>query len=654
MNPALAVLLTLTAALWTVQGPDLLTTEHTDHENIAIDHHGTITLAPATTRLTAFDENAVWDIQETRGGEIWVATGSSGRLYRLDRNGTIHTHYDAGAGEILALTLEPSSPGTLFFGLSPQGTIHRTTANGPVTQLCATEQEYIFDLLPGPNGDIYAATGPNGHLYRIKPDGTQDLIYTAPQAHLTTLAWLNPGPLEPSDPGTLLIGTSPDGIVYRLTLNPRASLLTPLQVAVLYDTPLDEIRAIAANPPHSSIYIAANPGENDDEAGSAVYAVEPDGTTAWQWQLEESTIYDILTDDTGLIVATGDDGTLYRLDHHGHPTTLQQLEPNRTICIARHSPFDTRQSSFLIGTSQPAELHRLAPGYSPTGRYVSDPHDCEGPATFGRIQHRAQVPAGTELQIDTRSGNSGQPDSTWTQWQKAPSPPARYIQWRARFSTRFDDLTPELQRVDLYYTIPNRPPRIISFEVGPVEPSNPRTLEPSNPLLQLTWEAEDPDHDSLSYTLLYKANDEQDWKQLKTDIAETTWQLDARTLPDAWYQFKLIANDQPDRPDETARTHELLTLPTSIDNTPPTVGRIRLAANHVRFRATDASSPLGEARISVNAGPWRPARPDDGIFDELGESFTSPVELRPGENTIAIQVTDTQGNTSTARKIVKH
>jgi outer membrane protein assembly factor BamB len=634
MNPALAAFLALTAALWTVQA---------DHENISIDHHGLVTLAPTTTRLTAFDENAVWDIQETRSGDIWVATGSSGRLYRLDRNGTLHTAYDAGAGEILALTLDPSNHETLIFGLSPQGTIHRTTANGPVTQLCATDQEYVFGLLPGPNGEIWAATGPNGHLYRIRPDGTRNLIYTAPQAHLTTLAWLNPGT-------DLLIGTSPDGIVYRLALAPGNK---PPGVAVLYDTPLDEIRALALLTPHSSvqtpiIYLAANPGEDDtaEDAISTIYAVQPDGITTWQWQLEESTIYDILTDDTGLIVATDDDGTIYRLDPHGHPTTLQQLEPNRTICIARHSPFDTRQSSFLIGTSQPAELYRLIPGYSPTGQYVSDPHDCEGPATFGRIQPRATVPAGTELHLDTRSGNSEQPDSTWTEWQKPPSPSARYVQWRARFGTRFDDLTPELQRVDLYYTIPNRPPHITSFELGA---GNEKDVPG---ICELTWETEDLDHDSLSYTLLYKADNEQDWKQLKTDIAETTWQLDTRALPDAWYEFKLIATDQPDRPDETARTHESTSLPLSIDNTPPTVSRIRLAADHVRFRATDASSPLGAARISVNAGPWRPARPDDGIFDELGESFTSPVELRPGENIIAIRVTDTQDNTTTARKIV--
>ncbi|UCG43186.1 MAG: hypothetical protein JSU73_00805, partial [candidate division WOR-3 bacterium] len=58
-------------------------------------------------------------------------------------------------------------------------------------------------------------------------------------------------------------------------------------------------------------------------------------------------------------------------------------------------------------------------------------------------------------------------------------------------------------------------------------------------------------------------------------------------------------------------------------------------------------------RVSVNAGKWKPAEPEDGIFDATAEKFSLSVELEPGENTIAVQAFDAQGNTAAGRKLIR-
>ena len=94
----------------------------------------------------------------------------------------------------------------------------------------------------------------------------------------------------------------------------------------------------------------------------------------------------------------------------------------------------------LVATSNPGKLLRLAAARAERGTYTSDVRDAQTVALWGTIKWEAVTPAGSRLEISTRSGNTSTPDETWSDWSATytdregspiTSPRARYLQWRA-------------------------------------------------------------------------------------------------------------------------------------------------------------------------------------------------------------------------------
>ncbi len=652
------VLCTLSLALslclgsvWTTDGTDSLLAQldRIEFKNVSIHRAGTVTLAPALAATAIDAEAAVWQTATDHNGNVYVATGNQGRVYRVSRAGAPERVFDSGTGEILALTADAS--GTVYFGTTPEAKVYRIRPGGRPELLCSTGESYVFSLLAGPDQNLYCATGEHGKLLRITPAGKATEVFTARQAHLTTLTWLVAGK-------ELLVGTSPDGIVYRLSFAVSAD--RP-DVSVLYDTPLNEVRAIAADET-GRVYIGANAGDDSDSdsARAAVYFIDRSGVRRWSWPAPDSTVFGLtLTDSSAarcLLVATGNKGMVYEIDTLGRASVRYRLKETQALCL---TPL---RGGIRLGTGNPGKLYEAGSTYADSGYVTSAPHDCVNPARFGMLSFRASVPAGTGLAFETRSGNSEKPDSTWSQWSAAApgitSPSRRFLQWRARFRSGFPSLTPELSRVDVYYRPANLAPAIKKLETA--EPSLDEARKGANkPARQVTWEATDPDSDSLSFELFFRDEARTSWQRVGHEITDSRFDLDTRTLPDGWYELKLVASDQPAQPVGAALTAEQVSRPFLVDNTAPAVTGLKTGTPNktglcrVSFSVQDALSPIAAARVSVNAGDWRALEPEDHIFDSNTERFTAEVRLSSGENAVGVWVADAQGNVAAARTTVR-
>jgi len=656
-------------SVWTTAGTDSLLQQlgRIEFENVSIHRAGTVTLAPALAVRAFDDDAAVWQTATDRSGNVYAATGNQGRLYRIRSSFLVHRSslpelvFDSGTGEVLALTVDAS--GTVYFGTTPDGKVYRIRPGGKPELLCSTGETYVFSLLAAPpsasastSASIYAATGEHGRLLRITPSGKATEVFSARQAHLTTLAWLVPGK-------ELLVGTSPDGIVYRLSFTGSAD--RP-DVSVLYDTPLNEVRALAADET-GRVYVAANPGDNEgsDSARAAVYYIDRSGVCRWSWPAPDSMVFSLallpLSTSTStstsfyasLLVATGNKGMVYELDTLGRFSVRYRLKEAQALCL---TPL---RDGVRLGTGNPGKLYETGSTYADSGYITSVPQDCVNPARFGTLSFRASVPAGTGLTLETRSGNSEKPDSTWSQWTAAApgitSPPRRFIQWRCRFRTSFPNLTPELTRVDVYYRPVNLAPVIKKLEI--TEPSLEDAGKGANkPSRQVTWEATDPDSDSLSFGLFFRGETQTSWQQMGREITDSRFDLDTRTLPDGWYELKLGASDQPAQPVGAALTAEQVSRPFLVDNTAPVVADLKTGTPdrntglcRISFSVQDLLSPIAAARVSVNAGDWQVLEPEDRIFDSVTERFTADVKLSPGENAVGVWAADAQGNVAAAR-----
>jgi hypothetical protein len=646
-------------SVWTIDGTDSLLQQldHVEFENVSIHRQGTVTLAPALAAKALGDAAAVWQTATDRSGNVYVATGNQGRLYRIGRTRKPELVFDSGAGEILALTSDAS--GTVYFGTTPDGKAYRIRPGGKPELLCSTGESYVFSLLAAPpstsistSAFIFAATGEHGKLLRITPDGKAAEVFTAGQAHLSALAWLVPGK-------ELLVGTSPDGIVYRLSF---AAGETRPQVSVLYDTPLNEVRAIAADAA-GHVYIGANAGDDSDSDSTraGVFFIDQTGVRRWLWSAPDSTVFALaLTNSpgpSGLLVATGKKGMVYELDTLGRMSIRYRLKETQALCL---TPL---KAGLRLGTGNPGKLYEAGSTFADSGFITSAPHDCANPALFGTLSFRANVPAGTSLAFETRSGNSEKPDSTWSQWSPAApritSPSRRCIQWRGRFRTSFPNLTPELRSVDVYYNSANLAPVIKKLDIP--QPSLDDARKGVNkPSRQVTWEATDPDSDSLSFELFFRSESETSWQKMGRDVTDSRFDLDTGSLPDGWYELKLMASDEPTEPAGAALTAEKTSRPFLVDNTAPTVTGLKTGVPdpktslcRVSFSAQDALSPIAAARVSVNAGDWTTLEPQDHVFDSVVESFSADVKLASGQNVVSVWVADAQGNVAAARTTVR-
>jgi hypothetical protein len=176
--------------------------------------------------------------------------------------------------------------------------------------------------------------------------------------------------------------------------------------------------------------------------------------------------------------------------------------------------------------------------------------------------------------------------------------------------------------------------------------------------LIISWQADDPDGDKLVYELDFRGDGERDWKPLKTNLHENMWTIDGDALADGRYYFKLTASDREANAVAAAKETELISSPVLIDNTPPVVKMLSAKragpGADVSFDAQDAVSALRRAEYSLDAGPWTPVAPVDGVLDSSAEQFRFHVDAVPaGEHLLVIRVADSGGNTGLAKVVLR-
>src|SRR5690606_13505050 len=152
------------------------------------------------------------------------------------------------------------------------------------------------------------------------------------------------------------------------------------------------------------------------------------------------------------------------------------------------------------------------------------------------------------VQIQTRSGNTEEPRSTWSEWTNAAakvmSPPGRFLQWRAVFA---DSGNASLSDVNVAFITKNIAPEVLSLTIlptniglapNPAPPIDPNiissgldpqdfglsaALPPPRKIYQrgavsFQWTAEDRNDDKLVYDVFYKGFAEGDYKPLAAGI----------------------------------------------------------------------------------------------------------------------------------------
>lgn len=696
-----------------------------DIENLSLDEHGRLMLGPDVRRVHETGVPFIWTLLAGPDNALFLGTGNEGKVIRVDRAGNGAVFFDSDEMEVHALA--PAPGGGLYVGTSPEGRIYRVNAKGEATPFFDPDDKYIWSLAVDAKGVVFAATGDRGVVYRIDAEGKGAPFFTTKTTHAITLTF--------DRAGNLLVGTGSPGRVFRVDSQGRGFLVL--------DTPYQEIRALRHDA-KGILYAAAQsarPAQGGDSSGGdtpgdppppaavptvsteitsiaiidvpvtpqsgvpsggstdrrgptgGVYRVLPDGLWDLLWESRDDAPYDIAVEDDGaLLVATGGKGKIFRLAGEPIQTTLlTRISAQQAVTLHR----DGQRT--WIATANPGELLTLSSARATRGTYESDVKDARVVASWGTIAWRATTPAGTKVEVQTRSGNTRMPDEAWSDWSPAypdangspiASPKARYLQWRTVLSG--SGASPIVTSVSAAYLQRNIRPDVVSITVHPpgvvfqkpfssgeteiagfaAETTERRLANAANPsapplgrrtyhkgLQTFIWKAEDDNGDDLTYDVLYRREGETTWKVLAAALTDTILVWDTGSAPNGAYVIKVVASDHVSNPPDTALKGERESASFDVDNTAPSVSvtaaRRESDAFVVPFEVRDADSPVARVEYSVDSQPWQSAFPEDGMLDARRERFSLRLNLSLAGRTVVVRAADAMNNVGTGEIVLK-
>jgi len=696
-----------------------------DVENLSIDSHGQLTLGPATELVYETSAPFLWSMVAAPDGTLFIGTGNEGKVFRVDPQGKGSLFFDSTELEAHALALAPG--GGVYVGTSPDGRIYKVDRSGIATTLFDGDDKYIWALAVDGKGNVFAGTGDKGVIRKITPDGQATTFYKTNATHVTALAFDKSGSLlaGTGSPGKVLrIGPegkafvlldSPfqeirtlrfddKGTLYVAAISGRPGSGTPPVTTELLDRPTPDatrppVPSVSAEITSMSIVDVGGPGssggarEDRRAPKGAVYRITPDGVWDQLWESRDDSPYDLAFDQNGaLIVGTGSKGKLYRLEGDPlRPTLLARAAAQQVTAFYRNA-----SGRLYYATANPGKVFRLSSERAPRGTYESDTRDAQMVSTWGAISWHGTSPAGSGIELYTRTGNTDTPDDTWSAWSPSyanaegsaiTSPKARYLQWRAVLAGKGEG--PVLTSVTAAYlqrnlrpqvrSITVHPPGIVfqkpfatgdpelagfedqstpdrklaaaaSAQAGPSSALGRRTYQKG--LQTLVWKADDENDDDLVYDILFRREGETAWKTLRKAATESILVWDTTTIPNGTYFVKIVASDAPSNPAGTALTGELDSIAFEVDNTAPaiTVGAVRVDRGRtlISFDVTDDHSPIQRVEFSQDGQRWRGVFPVDGIADSREEHYELSVEGELGDRGLTLRASDSMNNVATA------
>ena len=652
---------------------------------------GVVTAGPPLANRLTSTPAQVWGLAQASDGTLWAGTGGDGRLVRLRAGATAEeTVFDAPEANMFAVATTGSR---VYAASSPDGRVYVVDGAAPARVFFDPTEKYIWALATDSAGRLWVGAGNPAVIYRVTPDGTSQVVYRPAAAHVVSLGT--------DSSGRVLAGTESPGRLYRFDASDRPF--------VVLDSGLAELRAMSGDA--NGVVYAAGVAKGDESAPggettsvaialaapttsgasptpparrSVLYRI--DGSGVWEelWATGD-VIFDLAAQaDGGVLVATGPEGRLYRVDPTRDVRLFSGVDARQ---ITRFASGSAGSAPTAFATANPGRVVAFGSGVQSPATYLSSIRDTASASTWGQIRWDG---TGT-VTLSSRSGNTDRPDDSWSEWSRPytrregeaiVSPPARFLQWRAVLTQAAAGPASTLTSVTVAYLARNNRPVVSSLtthppgvvfqrpfvndesaiaglddaaanarrppgDTGPAAPAPGRRMFQKG-LQTIAWKAEDDDNDHLSYTLLYRREGETAWRELRTDLADSIFVWDTTTIADGRYVVRVRASDARSNPGDRGLTGDRDSDPIEVDNTPPTMTIAMSgqgATARLQVRVVDARSPVQALEYSINGRAWITVYPADGLADSPDERFELPLGAGVNAADVVIRASDVLRNT---------
>jgi len=435
-------------------------------EGFAVTSRGELRAGPSVKKVASFTDPFVLTQATAPNGDRFFGTGNDGKVYRL-RGSDLKLIFTAPEPEIYALAFHD---GALFAGSSPNGKVYRLDPNdGKSSTFFDPKQAYIWSMAFLPDGSLAVATGVDGKLFRVTPNGEPKVLFDSPETHLRSLAVKNDG--------TLLVGGSSKARIYEVRADGSAH--------ALYDSSLSEISSIyidkngtgwaagvsnvlpssapskpqppkpAPQPSSPSATSGGSSEQKKEESAGNVevsFSFEDQGTSSQSQSSGTGELYKINSDgfveiarkfdkemiyaisaspNGGILLSTGPQGRVYQLKE-SDLSLLAAVPEKQVVSISSNG------SDALITTTNSGAVYRMDNASPAKAEFRSAVKDVEHFSHFGHYRIDGSGVGDGRVAIAFRSGNTRTPDATWSPWSGVSAaqqgsidvPAGRYLQWK--------------------------------------------------------------------------------------------------------------------------------------------------------------------------------------------------------------------------------
>ncbi len=494
---------------------------------VAIRSAGGLELAPSFKLLYATPSTYIWAVAADDAGNVFAATGSPARVYRITPEGKSTIIFQPQELQVQALKVGPN--GVIYAATAPDGKVYKiehkaggnpetNEANKADTKAVdnaskdaakpaldstwsssiyfAPGTKYIWDLALDKSSNLYIATGDHGEIYKVTPKGDHSVFFRSDETHIRVLAF--------DAKGNLIAGTDGSGLVYRISPEGEGFVLysapkkeiTALALdreGNIYAAGVGEKRASGASTPAgpsmlitmgsnpqtpsvgqmpggpvpttlSTITLGAFPAPGGAASGgSDVYRIAADGSPLRLWTSREDIVYALGFDAHDKLLA----GT----GNRGHIFEIdgddQFLDVSKAPASQVTGFAKAPNGGLYAASSNLGKIFVLGPGLQNEGWYESDVFDAKIFSRWGRADCRGTG----KIDLLARSGNVDNPDRNWSPWKPVEIskdgemgvPSARYAQWKVVLHA--GNARPAVDTVSLNYLPKNVAPEVDDITV---------------------------------------------------------------------------------------------------------------------------------------------------------------------------------------------
>lgn len=632
-------------------GPDF---EGGKLNGVAIDSVGRVRAGLNLGSMPLPAATTVWDVLSLGQGRLLMATGNEGRLLQLSA-GRVTTVAETDA---IALTaIEKVWDGEIIVAALPGGQLYRFRAGKLEPWVKLPEAKNVFDLAYDPTRRaLFAATGPHGKLFRITKDRKVQVFFDGEEEHLMSVAVHR---------NAVYTGGGDRARLYKITAPGRST--------VLHDFGMTEVRRIRVSRsgevfaianqlkgpaiPTSKTTPSSSSSTSAPKGNGVLYKIATDGTP--ELLLEEKSEHFAslaLNEKDQPMVGTGYEGRLLTVDAMRNSVLLADVDQRQISAIVVGSG-----AKYLVG-SDPAVLHPINGQGGDDAIWTSKAIDAGLRAKFGRLSFTVQ---GT-LELQTRSGNTKEPDASWSDWSQPmmksgdiSSPPGRFIQLRARFAkdpkaildeVHISLVTDNLRAMVQSIKAESASTKAMSAADDKLKASGGARGDDPLATVELTWTVSNPDKDELRYRIEFQRQGSSHWHDaLKPHerLTKTRYTWKTGDLPEGKYRVRVTASDETSNPLGTSVQHQLVSHWIGVDNTAPSFSQLAVNGTRISGSVVDGVGPIARVEVSVvGSDDWFPLPVADGIFDEPTEQFEADIAavLPPGTSLVTLRAFDAENN----------